>query len=95
MGTAVTCQAVVFAATFSLVHHPAMHKNLEDVRKAIKKLGEEFHMARRKARLTLAEVSLETGVSVSTISRFELGNYSSLKAETYLVLQAFGTSLIR
>lgn len=55
----------------------------------IREFGKDFHMARREARMTMEAVSLETGVSVPTISRFELGNFRSLKAETYLALKAF------
>lgn len=64
-------------------------KRQEAVRKRIREFGKVFRESRRLLKITLKEVSIETGVSVASISRFERGDFGSMKAETYLLLDEF------
>jgi transcriptional regulator with XRE-family HTH domain len=54
----------------------------------IKKQGEDFRCRRRANEITLEEVAADTGLSIASIARFELGQGKVL-AENYLVLMDY------
>ena len=60
------------------------------VRRALRKLGADINIARRKRRVSLADMAQGSGVSLSTLRRLERGDPSVSLAALAMVLMVLG-----